>query len=201
MVKWVAMQLLRDGRVRRGFLGIAGANVPLARRMARHFSLDNTHAVRVESVERDGPAARAGVKAGDRIVSFAGAAVNGIDDLHRVLTAERIGQAHRAGNDAFRVEPKIEHGNLLHGTPTLLKLKINFTLIAGPCLSSEGRPCPTPRQPVSTKVAPTRATPCDRVSEARSAVSRPLTSCPAFPVRYNRTIAVTTDSQSLQDKV
>ena len=91
-VKWVAMQLLRDGRVRRGFLGIAGANVPLARRMARHFSLANTHAVRVESVEKDGPAARAGVKAGDRIVSFAGAAVNGIDDLHRVLTGERIGE-------------------------------------------------------------------------------------------------------------
>ena len=94
-VKWVAMQLLRDGRVRRGFLGIAGANVPLARRMARHFSLANTHAVRVESVEKDGPAARAGVQVGDRIVSFAGAAVNGIDDLHRALTAERIGAESR----------------------------------------------------------------------------------------------------------
>ncbi len=110
-VKWVAMQLLRDGRVRRGFLGIAGANVPLARRMARHFSLANTHAVRVESVEKDGPAARAGVKAGDRIVSFAGAAVNGIDDLHRVLTGERIGQASRVavvrGTDLveLRIEP------------------------------------------------------------------------------------------------
>ena len=51
--------------------------------------------MRVESVEKDGPAVRAGVKAGDRIVSFAGAAVNGIDDLHRALTAERIGRAHR----------------------------------------------------------------------------------------------------------
>src|SRR5882724_1586800 len=94
-VKWVAMQLLRDGRVRRGFLGIAGANVPLARRVARHFSLANTHAVRVESVEKDGPASRADLRSGDRIVSFAGAAVNGIDDLHRALTAERIGRAHR----------------------------------------------------------------------------------------------------------
>jgi len=94
-VKWVAMQLLRDGRVRRGFLGIAGANVPLARRMARHFALANTHAVRVESVEKDGPAARAGVKSGDRIVSFAGTAVNGIDDLHRALTGERIGEQSR----------------------------------------------------------------------------------------------------------
>jgi S1-C subfamily serine protease len=90
-VKWVAMQLLRDGRVRRGYLGIAGANVPLARRVARHFDLENTHAVRVESVEKDGPAARAGVRPGDRIVGFGGRAVNGIDDLHRLLTAEQIG--------------------------------------------------------------------------------------------------------------
>jgi S1-C subfamily serine protease len=90
-VKWVAMQLLRDGRVRRGYLGIAGANVPLARRVARHFDLANTHAVRVESVEMDGPAARAGVRPGDRIVGFGGRAVNGIDDLHRLLTAEQIG--------------------------------------------------------------------------------------------------------------
>jgi S1-C subfamily serine protease len=90
-VKFVAMQLLRDGRVRRGYLGIAGANVPLARRVARHFDLANTHAVRVESVEKDGPAARAGVRPGDRIVGFGGRAVNGIDDLHRLLTAEEIG--------------------------------------------------------------------------------------------------------------
>jgi S1-C subfamily serine protease len=94
-VKWVVMQLLRDGRVRRGFLGIAGANVPLARRVARHFNLENTHAVRVESLEKDGPAALAGLVAGDRIVTFAGAAVNGIDDLHRALTAERIGAVSR----------------------------------------------------------------------------------------------------------
>jgi S1-C subfamily serine protease len=94
-VKWVAMQLLKDGRVRRGFLGIAGANVPLARRVARHFDLANTHAVRVESLEKDGPAALAGLVAGDRIVSFAGAPVNGIDDLHRALTAERIGAVSR----------------------------------------------------------------------------------------------------------
>ena len=92
-VKWVVTQLLKDGRVRRGYLGIAGANVPLARRVARHFLLENTHTVRVESVERDGPAARAGLTPGDRIFAFAGGAVNGIDDLHRALTAERIGVA------------------------------------------------------------------------------------------------------------
>jgi S1-C subfamily serine protease len=90
-VKWVVLQLLREGKVRRGYLGLAGANQPLARRMARHFELDNARAVRVESLEKGGPASRAGVEAGDLIVAFANQPVNGIDDLHRLLTAERIG--------------------------------------------------------------------------------------------------------------
>src|SRR6267142_1709599 len=94
-VKWVAMQLLKDGRVRRSYLGIAGANVPLARRIARHFQLENAHAVRVESVEPGGPAIAAGLQAGDLIVSFDAQPVNGIDDLHRLLTAERLGTASR----------------------------------------------------------------------------------------------------------
>ncbi|HZR69183.1 MAG TPA: trypsin-like peptidase domain-containing protein [Burkholderiales bacterium] len=90
-VKWVAMQILREGRVRRGVLGIAGATVPLARRAARHFALENERAVRVESVEPRGPAAGAGLAAGDLLVAFEGQPVNGIDDLHRLLTRERIG--------------------------------------------------------------------------------------------------------------
>jgi S1-C subfamily serine protease len=94
-VKWVVLQLLKDGRVRRGFLGLAGANVPLARRIARHFELDNARAVRVESVEKGGPASRAGVEQGDLIVRFAAQPVNGIDDLHRLLTGERIGAESR----------------------------------------------------------------------------------------------------------
>jgi S1-C subfamily serine protease len=95
-VKWVVTQLLRDGRVRRGYLGIAGATVPLSRRYARHFELDNTHAVRVESLESDGPARRAGIEPGDLIVTFDAVAINGIDDVHRLLTADRIGRASRA---------------------------------------------------------------------------------------------------------
>ena len=94
-VKWVVLQLLKDGKVRRGYLGLAGANLPLARRIARHFELDNARAVRVESVEADGPASRARVEAGDLIVRFADQAVNGIDDLHRLLTGERIGAESR----------------------------------------------------------------------------------------------------------
>ena len=95
-VKWVVTQLLRDGRVRRGYLGIAGATVPLSRRYARHFELENSHAVRVESLEADGPARRAGIEPGDLIVAFDAVAINGIDDVHRLLTADRIGRASRA---------------------------------------------------------------------------------------------------------
>jgi len=69
--------------------------VPLSRRYARHFALSNSHAVRVESVEDDGPARRAGLEAGDLIVQFDTKAVNGIDDLHRLLTADRIGATSR----------------------------------------------------------------------------------------------------------
>jgi S1-C subfamily serine protease len=90
-VKWVAMQLLRDGRVRRSYLGLAGANQPIARRFVRHFELPNAAGVRVESVEPGAPAARAALQPGDVIVALNGQPVNGIDDLHRLLTADLIG--------------------------------------------------------------------------------------------------------------
>jgi S1-C subfamily serine protease len=90
-VKWVVTQILREGRVRRGYLGIQAANVVLNRRIARHFGLANSHAVRVESLQAAGPARGAGLEPGDLVVEFDGQPVNGIDDLHRLLTAERIG--------------------------------------------------------------------------------------------------------------
>jgi S1-C subfamily serine protease len=90
--KWVVTQLLQHGRVRRGYLGLAGANVPLGRRAVRTHELALDSAVRVESVEPGGPADRAGLEPGDLIVAYDGAPVGGIDDLHRLLTAERIGR-------------------------------------------------------------------------------------------------------------
>jgi S1-C subfamily serine protease len=91
-VKGVVVQLLRDGRVRRGYLGIAGASIPLPRRIARHFDLPGARTIRVESVEAGGPARAAGLEVGDLIVAFDGATVEGIDSLHRLLTVERIGK-------------------------------------------------------------------------------------------------------------
>ena len=91
-VKWVVGELLQHGRVRRGYLGFGGATLPLSRRAARHFGVQNTGGVRVESVQAGSPAAQVGVKVGDFVLAFDGQVVNGIDDLHRLLSHERIGR-------------------------------------------------------------------------------------------------------------
>ncbi len=84
-------QLLRHGRVRRARLGIAGQNIVLPRRTVRHHGLAREGAVQATAVERGGPASRAGVEEGDIIIAFAGQPVAGFDDLHRLLTEERLG--------------------------------------------------------------------------------------------------------------
>lgn len=91
-VMWAVTELMRHGRVRRGQLGLAGMNAPLARRFAQHYALANTGGIRVESLVPGGPGGDAGVQPGDLLLAFDGATVNGIDDLHRALTAERIGR-------------------------------------------------------------------------------------------------------------
>ena len=83
--------LLRDGRVRRGFLGVAGQDVPLLRRVSRFHPLSQESGVLVISLEANGPARAAGVRDGDIIVSLDGHAVASLDDLHRLLTEDRIG--------------------------------------------------------------------------------------------------------------
>jgi S1-C subfamily serine protease len=82
---------LRDGRITRSFIGVAGQTVPLVRKLVRHHALATEGGVLVVSVEGNSPAARSGVRDGDIIVEFAGDPVRGIDDLHRRLTDERVG--------------------------------------------------------------------------------------------------------------
>jgi S1-C subfamily serine protease len=91
--KVVVGQLLRHGRVRRGYLGMAGQNTPLPRRMVRYFDLAIESGVRVTSVEDGSPAHRAGLEAGDLIVAWDGKPVAGIDDLHRLLSEEYVGRS------------------------------------------------------------------------------------------------------------
>jgi len=90
--RFVAARLIRDGRIRRSYIGVAGQNVPIPRIQARANQVAASSGVLVESIEKDGPAAAAGLCAGDVILAFGGQAVAGIDDLHRQLTEERIGQ-------------------------------------------------------------------------------------------------------------
>jgi S1-C subfamily serine protease len=90
--KWVVSELLRHGRVRRAYLGLAGATAPLSRRMVRFFNLANESGLRVESVEPQGPAHLAGIESGDLILGIDGQAVAGIDDLQKLLDETRIGK-------------------------------------------------------------------------------------------------------------
>jgi S1-C subfamily serine protease len=90
--KFVAGRLIRDGRISRSFIGLAGQNVPLPRRFVRFYNLPVESGVLVVSLEPESPARRAGLLEGDLIIGFAGRSVAGIDDLHKLLTEERIGQ-------------------------------------------------------------------------------------------------------------
>jgi S1-C subfamily serine protease len=84
----VVPQLLREGRVRRSYIGIAGQDVPLPRLFVRHHHLPAGSGVLVTDVVAPGPAARAGIRDGDLIVSFGGSPVERTDDLHRLLTGD-----------------------------------------------------------------------------------------------------------------
>jgi S1-C subfamily serine protease len=90
--KWVIGQLFAHGRVRRAYVGVSGASVPVATRVQRHFNLASSSAVHVLDVVSGSPAAKGGIAVGDRIVALDGAAIDGIDGLQRMLDAACIGR-------------------------------------------------------------------------------------------------------------
>ena len=89
--KLVAGWLIRDGRIRRSYIGVAGQNVPLHRRVIRFYNLAIETGVLVVSVEKDSPAQRAGLLEGDIIVAFGDRPIGTIHDLHKMLVGEQIG--------------------------------------------------------------------------------------------------------------
>ena len=93
--KLVAGWLIRDGRIRRGYIGVAGQNVPIHRRIVRFYGLPLETGVLVVSVEKKSPAERAGLREGDLIVAFNGQPVGSVHDLHKVLVGEQIGVSAR----------------------------------------------------------------------------------------------------------
>jgi S1-C subfamily serine protease len=89
--KLVAGWLIRDGRIRRGYIGVAGQNVPIHRRIVRFYGLPLETAVLVVSVEKNSPAARAGLREGDLIVAFNDQPIGSVHHLHKILVGEQIG--------------------------------------------------------------------------------------------------------------
>src|SRR5499433_3981955 len=90
---FVAGRLIKDGRIKRGYIGVAGQNVPLPRHLVRRHNLPVTSGILVASVEPHSPAQHAGVYPGDVLVGYAGHMLGGIDDLHRLLVEEQVGRA------------------------------------------------------------------------------------------------------------
>ena len=89
--KFVASRLLRDGRIRRSYIGVSAQTTPVHRRVVRFYDLPTETGVVVLSVEDSCPAKRAGLREGDVIVALESQPVAGVDDLHRLLTEVRVG--------------------------------------------------------------------------------------------------------------
>jgi S1-C subfamily serine protease len=91
-VEFVASRLIREGRVRRCYIGVAGQNAPLSRRIVRFHDLARETGVRVQSTAPDGAARAGGILSGDIIVAVDGIPVGDVDELHRLITEERAGR-------------------------------------------------------------------------------------------------------------
>jgi S1-C subfamily serine protease len=88
--KLIAGWLIRDGKIRRSYIGVAGQTVTLHRRVIRFYHLPLETGVLVVSIEKNSPAERAGLRTGDLIVAFNNQSIGSVHDLHKILVAEQI---------------------------------------------------------------------------------------------------------------
>jgi S1-C subfamily serine protease len=95
--KWVVGELMTSGRVRRGWLGIAGQNRPLDRKIVRRLDLANASGVEISGFDERGPAARSGLRLGDIVVTLDERPVASVDDIHRALQKWPIAAPFRLG--------------------------------------------------------------------------------------------------------
>jgi S1-C subfamily serine protease len=89
---FVATRLMRDGRVRRSYIGLSGQNVPLNRKTVRFHDLGRDGGILVQGTAPDGAARAVGLVSGDIIVGADGVPIGSVDELHRLLTEERVGK-------------------------------------------------------------------------------------------------------------
>lgn len=99
--RMVAGMLIRDGRVRRAYLGIGGAATPIGRQLANELGITNASGIRVLEVVAGGPAQLAGLEVRDLIVDIDGAPIATLSDLQRTLAADRIGRSVELGYVRF----------------------------------------------------------------------------------------------------
>jgi S1-C subfamily serine protease len=91
--KFVAASLIKEGKVRRSYIGVAGQDVALHRRIVRYHDLRVESGVMVLSIEAESPAKKSGLRKGDIIVGFGGQPVASIDELHKLLNEEKVGKS------------------------------------------------------------------------------------------------------------
>jgi S1-C subfamily serine protease len=89
--KFVASRLLRDGRIRRSYIGVSAQTVPIHRRIVRFYGLAKETGVVIVGIEDRSPARTATLREGDVIVALDDKPVAGVDDLHRLLTDAQVG--------------------------------------------------------------------------------------------------------------
>jgi S1-C subfamily serine protease len=91
-VRWVVGWLIKEGRIRRSFIGLVGQNVPLLRKLIHHHRLTQETGVLVAGFEPKSPASRAGLVEGDILLALDGIPTPAVDSLHKLLTGDRIGE-------------------------------------------------------------------------------------------------------------
>ena len=92
IAKFVASSLMRDGRIRRGRIGMAGQNIELKEEFVRSMGLATGHGVLIVNVEKGSPAQKAGLEPGDVVIGLESTPIASIDDLHKHLTEDVIGK-------------------------------------------------------------------------------------------------------------
>jgi S1-C subfamily serine protease len=91
-LRWVVNLLIREGKVTRGYIGIAGQTVPLPIKVVRYFNLSNESAIQIMGVAANSPASQTGLLQGDIIISLNQQPIAGVDAIHRLLTRDIIGR-------------------------------------------------------------------------------------------------------------
>jgi S1-C subfamily serine protease len=91
--KFIAGRLIQEGRIRRGYLGVAAQSGPIPRSLVRFFNVPEDRGLRIISVEPDSPASRAGLQDGDILIAFGDHQLTSVDKLHKLLADHALGVA------------------------------------------------------------------------------------------------------------